>query len=61
VLFIIGKNDARIPLSIIIPQTLLPAHSETLLLDHVGHMGFIEASAKTFDALQGFAQRVLSC
>lgn len=60
VLFIIGKNDSRIPLSTIIPQTLLPAHSETMLLDNVGHMGFIEASAKTFDALQGFAQRVLS-
>lgn len=60
VLFIIGKNDSRIPLSTIIPQTLLPAHSETILLDNVGHMGFIESSRKTFEALQGFASRVLS-
>jgi pimeloyl-ACP methyl ester carboxylesterase len=59
VLFIIGKNDSRIPMEIIIPQTLLPEHSEMLLLDHLGHMGFIEASAKTFAAVKGFAERVL--
>jgi pimeloyl-ACP methyl ester carboxylesterase len=59
VLFIIGKNDSRIPIDIIIPQTLLPEHSEMLLLDHVGHMGFIEASGKTFATIKGFAERVL--
>jgi pimeloyl-ACP methyl ester carboxylesterase len=59
VLFIIGKNDSRIPMEVVIPQTLLPEHSEMLLLDHVGHMGFIEASIKTFAALKGFAERVL--
>lgn len=59
VLFIIGKNDPRIPVSAILPQTLLPAHSEVLLLDHVGHMGFIEASSQTFEALKGFAGRML--
>jgi hypothetical protein len=30
-----------------------------LLLDHVGHMGFIEASDVTFKALKGFAERVI--
>lgn len=59
VLFIIGKNDSRIPMEVIVPQTLLPEHTEMLLLDHVGHMGFIEASAVTFKALKGFAERVL--
>lgn len=59
VLFIIGKNDRRIPMELIIPQILLPEHSEMLLLDHVGHMGFIEASGKTFDAIKGFAERFL--
>jgi len=59
VLFIIGKNDSRITMENIIPQTLLPEHSEMLLLDHVGHMGFIEASGKTFSAVKGFAERVL--
>ena len=58
VLFIIGKNDSRIPMEVIVPQTLLPENSEMLLLDHVGHMGFIEASAKTFGAVRGFAERV---
>lgn len=58
VLFIIGKNDRRIPMEAVIPQTLLPGHSEILLLDHVGHMGFIEASAKTFAAVKGFAERI---
>jgi pimeloyl-ACP methyl ester carboxylesterase len=59
VLFIIGKNDKRIPMEVVIPQTLLPEHSEVLLLDHVGHMGFIESSGKTFASIKGFAERVL--
>jgi pimeloyl-ACP methyl ester carboxylesterase len=59
VLFIIGKNDSRIPMEVIVPQTLLPEHSEVLILDRVGHMGFIEASDATFKALKGFAARVL--
>lgn len=58
VLFIVGKNDSRIPMEVIIPQALLPEHSEILLLDHVGHMGFIEASAKTLHAVKGFAERI---
>lgn len=58
VLFIIGKNDLKIPMEIIVPQTLLPEHSEVLLLDHMGHMGFIEASDATFMVLKGFAERV---
>jgi pimeloyl-ACP methyl ester carboxylesterase len=58
VMFIIGKNDGRIPMEVIVPQTLLPEHSEMLLLEHVGHMGFIEASGKTFAAVKGFAGRV---
>lgn len=59
VLFIIGKNDKRIPMEAIMPQTLLPEHSEMLLLDHVGHMGFIEASGKTYDVVKGFAERIV--
>jgi pimeloyl-ACP methyl ester carboxylesterase len=59
VLFIIGKNDKRIPMEIIIPQTLLPEHSEMILLDHVGHMGFLEAPGKTFSAVKSFAERLL--
>jgi pimeloyl-ACP methyl ester carboxylesterase len=58
VILIIGKNDSKIPMEVVIPQTLLPAHSETLLLDHVGHMGFIEASTEIFTVLKGFVERV---
>jgi pimeloyl-ACP methyl ester carboxylesterase len=57
VLFIIGKNDRRMPMEMIMPQTLLPSHCEVLLLDNVGHMGFLEASGPTFSALKGFAER----
>ena len=60
VLFIIGKNDSRVPMEVVFPQTLLPEHSEMLLLDHVGHMGLIESSAKTFKVIKGFAERVYS-
>ena len=42
VLFVYGKNDARIPAEIALTQTLLPRHSELLLLSHVGHMAFLE-------------------
>lgn len=59
VLFIVGKNDKRIPMEVIIPQSLLPEHSEILLLDHVGHMGFTEASGTTFSAIRHFALKVL--
>lgn len=42
VLFIYGKNDNRIPLEIALSQAMMPRHSEILLLDHVGHMSFME-------------------
>lgn len=42
VLFIYGKNDSRIPLEIALSQAMIPHHSEILLLDHVGHMSFME-------------------
>lgn len=42
VLFVYGKNDKRIPIEIAISQAMIPSHSEILLLDHVGHMSFME-------------------
>jgi pimeloyl-ACP methyl ester carboxylesterase len=42
VLFVYGKNDSRIPIEIAISQAMIPSHSEILLLDHVGHMSFLE-------------------
>jgi pimeloyl-ACP methyl ester carboxylesterase len=57
-LFIIGKNDSRIPMHTIMPQAVLPGHAELLILDHVGHMGFIEAPTATYAAVKGFAERL---
>jgi len=57
VLFIIGKQDSRMPFSQLLEQAEAPAHSEILLLDHVGHMGYIEAPKVTLQALSHFASR----
>jgi pimeloyl-ACP methyl ester carboxylesterase len=43
VLFIIGKQDPRIQLDMVIAQASFPKHSEVLILDNVGHMGHIES------------------
>lgn len=53
--FIIGKNDTRIPMELVVPQTLLPSYSEVTILEGVGHMGFIEERQKTFHAVRSFA------
>jgi pimeloyl-ACP methyl ester carboxylesterase len=57
VLFIIGKQDSRMPYNQLLAQAVIPSHSETLLLENVGHMGFIEATQKTLQALKYFAIR----
>jgi pimeloyl-ACP methyl ester carboxylesterase len=57
VLVILGKQDSRIPYDKVMAQVVLPAHSELLLIENVGHMGFIEAPGKTLQALRHFAQK----
>lgn len=57
VLFIIGKQDTRLSYNVVLTQALIPAHSEVLLLDDVGHMGYIEAPKQTMQALRHFAQK----
>ena len=57
VLFILGKNDSRMPYTNILAQVALPAHAELLLLDKIGHMGFAEASEKTQKAISAFVNR----
>ena len=54
VLFIAGKQDSRITMEKILPQILLPKHAESLILDGVGHMGFIEARKQTLRTLAHF-------
>jgi pimeloyl-ACP methyl ester carboxylesterase len=57
ILFIIGKQDSRMPYTQLMAQAVIPSHSEMLLLEDVGHMGYIEAPAKTLLALKHFALR----
>jgi pimeloyl-ACP methyl ester carboxylesterase len=57
VLFIIGKQDSRIPLEVIIPQLSLAANCEAVILDGVGHMGFFESNDLTFKAVEHFVER----
>lgn len=57
VLFIIGKHDSRITLDVIMPQLSLAANCEAVILDGVGHMGFLEAQDLTFKAIEHFVER----
>lgn len=58
VLFILGKKDSRVPFEKTLAQSALPAISEVLILDNVGHMGFLEAQQITLKAVRGFAAKV---
>lgn len=55
ILFIIGKQDSRIPFQQVLAQAVIPSHSEILLLEDVGHIGFMESPTKTLQALRHFA------
>jgi pimeloyl-ACP methyl ester carboxylesterase len=55
--FVVGKQDSRIPLEKSMMQIGLPKRAEAIILDGVGHMGFVEAPEKIFPALQSFLER----
>lgn len=57
VMFIAGKLDTRISFSKVLEQLALPKHAEALLLDGVGHMGYLEAPEITMEAVRSFAMR----
>ncbi|PID93882.1 MAG: alpha/beta hydrolase [Bacteroidetes bacterium] len=57
VLFIVGKEDSRIPLQKALAQMALPPHAEALILAHTGHMGFVEEPQKTRTTLMDFTKR----
>jgi len=56
-LFILGKQDSRIPCKMVFEQASIPSHSEVLILDNVGHMGYFEAPEATFQAVRHFAMK----
>jgi len=54
VLFIIGKEDAAIPADQSMAQTHLPERASIHILEKIGHMGMLEAPAKTLAILREF-------
>ena len=58
VFFVVGKQDSRIPLEKILPQLEIPKNCEALIIDGVGHMGFIEAKEMTTQAIIHFVERM---
>lgn len=57
VLFILGKSDTRMPAVKIMAQAGLPLHAEMLMLEHVGHMGFVETPLLTATTIRYFAEK----
>jgi pimeloyl-ACP methyl ester carboxylesterase len=57
VFFIIGKQDSRIPMQKIMTQLEAPRNCEALIVDDVGHVGFIEAEDLTYSAVEHFVER----
>ncbi len=58
VLFIAGKEDSRAPINSIMAQSVIPKHSQILVLGDCGHMGYIEKRKETMNFI---AQFVKSC
>ncbi len=56
VLFILGKQDVRIPLESALAQAALPKNSLVLILGNSGHMGWLEEKEKTIVTIDGFMQ-----
>ena len=57
ILFIVGKHDSKIPLEKMKEQIILPKTSESLILDNVGHMAFIEEAELCLVTIKNFAQK----
>lgn len=54
VLFIIGKHDSRITPELSLQQSAMPKKCLSLLLEDVGHMGFIESPRATLEVIRSF-------
>lgn len=54
VYFIVGKDDSRIPIDVVLPQLKLPSNSEAIILSDCGHIGFIEKPEETLKGLTAF-------
>jgi pimeloyl-ACP methyl ester carboxylesterase len=58
VMFILGKEDSHSPVNEVMAQTLLPKHSEVLILGDCAHMGYLEKPAETAAFIRSFATHV---
>lgn len=56
-LFVIGRNDSRMPYNKVMAQAMMGRNIQVQLLDQVGHMGFLEAPEKVFPVLRDFFRR----
>ena len=54
VLYIIGEKDNILSFDDLVLQAKLPENGNYLLLENVGHMGFIEAKKETYKAIKKF-------
>ncbi|MFH0761568.1 MAG: alpha/beta hydrolase [Bacteroidota bacterium] len=57
-LHIIGKKDKYIPFEEVALNTILPAGSERLILEHTGHMGFFEEKARAYAEMLRFLKKI---
>lgn len=57
VFFVVGKEDSRASLPEIAYQMSLPKNCEGIILDGVGHTGYVEAPEKIFPAIESFCER----
>ncbi|MBN2745240.1 MAG: alpha/beta hydrolase [Bacteroidales bacterium] len=56
IMFIIGKSDPRMNPELMKLQTWLPKKSHVLLLENVGHMGYLESFEPCTTFLKGFVE-----
>lgn len=55
----VGTHDTAVPFESVKPQLHLAEHSFPVVLEGVGHMGFVEAKEEVFQELQRFARKCL--
>lgn len=57
IFFIIGKEDPVINAEKMVVQAEIPRDTGMLLLENVGHMGFLETKEETLNAVEAFARK----
>lgn len=57
ILFVLGKEDNRMPVASILAQAALLPHAEVLMLKDIGHMGFAEAPDTIAPVIRDFCIR----